>query len=257
MAAVALASIALPSIACLVVRTITKARFVSLFVGMAVFFVCFIIAVATQALFSFFIGSQVALVIIGATRAGVIEELGRFLAFKVFLRRKKAVGDALMYGVGHGGMEVVLTLTLGMVSNIILALAANAGILDSLIASMPEEGSVLRQAISTLANASPLLLSLGLFERVSAIILHIALSVVVFCAARQRKPQYLLLAILLHTLANSSILLLVEGWVEIELFELIFFVVAAAYALIAWKFARNYIKHRDSTDKNTSKVSGG
>jgi uncharacterized membrane protein YhfC len=246
---VLIASVALPLVACLVVRRLTKAGFVSLLVGMVVFFVCFIIAIATQMLFSLFISSQIVLVLVLALRAGVVEELARFLAFKVFLRKKQAVGDALMYGVGHSGMEVLLVLTLAMVSNLMFVFMANAGMLDMLIATAPEQADALRDAVNVLANTSPLLFSMGLVERVSAMILHISFSVIVFCAARQRKPLYLLLAILMHTLADSSVLLLANGWVGAEMFELLLFVLAALYALIAWMFARRY-----SAEKNKALV---
>jgi uncharacterized membrane protein YhfC len=237
---VLLASIALPLVACLVVRKITKASFMSLLVGMAVFFVCYIIAVATQVLFSLVIGSQIVLILVLALRAGVVEEFARFLAFKVFLRKQQAPGDAVMYGVGHGGMEVLLVLTLSMVSNLLFVFMANAGMLDLLIASAPDQADALNAAVGTLANANPLLFGMGLFERVSAMILQISFSVIVFCAVRQRKPLHLVLAILLHTLVDSGGLLLINGWVGIELYELIIFAVAVLYALIAWMFARRY-----------------
>jgi uncharacterized membrane protein YhfC len=246
MVVVLLASIALPLIACLVVRKVTGAGFVSLLVGMAVFFVCFVIAIATQLLFTLVISSQVLLALVLALRAGVVEELARFLAFKVFLRRKQAVGDALMYGVGHGGMEVLLVLTLGMVSNLVFAAMLNAGTLETLISAAPEQATALKDAADTLANSNPLFLGLGLLERVSAMTIHIALSVMVFCAVRQRKPLYLIVAILLHALADSSTLLLANGWVGAELLELILLATAALYALIAWRFAHRYIAESKS-----------
>jgi uncharacterized membrane protein YhfC len=237
---VILLSVALPLAACLVVRKATRAGFVNLLVGMAVFFVCYLIALATQILFSLFIGSQTLLVLVLSLRAGLVEEFGRFVAFKFFLRKKRALGDAVMYGVGHGGIEVLLVYTLAMASSLSLMLMANTGALDALVASAPEQAAVLRDTVDTLAESSPLFLSLGLFERVSAMILHISLSVVVFCAVRQRKALYLVLAILLHTLTNSLILLLVNGWVGTELLELLLFAAAAACALIAWRLAHRY-----------------
>ncbi|MDR2450957.1 MAG: hypothetical protein LBE85_04120 [Candidatus Accumulibacter sp.] len=50
--AVLLASIVLPISACLMTRKMTGASVTSLLVGMAVFFVCYIIALATQTLFA-------------------------------------------------------------------------------------------------------------------------------------------------------------------------------------------------------------
>jgi uncharacterized membrane protein YhfC len=232
---------ALPLIACLVVRKITKAKLVSLFVGMAVFFVCYIIALVTQYLFALVITNQLLLIFVLCLRAGLVEESARFLAFKVFLRKKTAPGDALMYGVGHGGIEVLLVFTLAMVSNLLFAIMANAGMLDMLIATAPEQADVLENAASILSTTTPLLLSMGLFERISAMILHISLSMIVFYAVRRRKPLFFILAILLHTLANSSIFLLQLGWVNIEIFELLLFVISLGYAFIASLLIRRYI----------------
>jgi uncharacterized membrane protein YhfC len=236
-----LLSVALPLAACLITRKATRAGFLSLFIDMAVFFVCFLTAITTQLLFSLLIGSQILLVVIGALRAGLVEESARFLAFKFFLRKKQAIGDSVMYGVGHGGMEVLLVYTLTMISNLSFMMMINAGMLDTLIASAPEQATILRDAVDTLANAHPLLLSLGFFERISAMILHVSFSVLVFCAVRQRRPLYFVLAILMHALADSLGLLLVNGWVGTGMFEVILFVVAVAYALIAWRFALRYI----------------
>jgi uncharacterized membrane protein YhfC len=217
----------------------------SLFIGMAVFAVCYVIALATQYLFALVIANQLLLIFVLCLRAGLVEESARFLAFKVFLRKKTAPGDALMYGVGHGGIEVLLVFTLAMLSNLMFAIMINAGMLDILIATAPEQASVLENAVSLLSTTTPLLLSMGFFERISAMILHISLSMVVFYAARRRKPLFLVLAILLHTLANSTLLLLQLGWISVEIFELLLFVVSLGYAVIAFFLTRHYI----ATDK--------
>jgi uncharacterized membrane protein YhfC len=240
-AAVLLASVALPVAACLMVRKIAGAGIAGLFVGMAVFFVCYLIAIVTRTLFMLVMDSQTLLVLALALRAGVVEEFARFFAFKVFLRERQALGDALMYGVGHGGMEVFLVLTLGMAGNLVLALMANTGTLDMLINAAPEQAVALKKAVGILANSSPLFLSLGFFERASAMILHISLSALVFCAARQSKPSCLILAIFLHTLANGSILLMANHWVGIGSFELILFGISTLCALIAWRFVRRHV----------------
>ena len=63
--------------------------------------------------------------------AGVFEECGRWLAFKLSLRWSRGPGDALMYGAGHGGIEAILLAGMTMLSNITLALALNRGGLEA------------------------------------------------------------------------------------------------------------------------------
>ncbi|MCL2529410.1 MAG: YhfC family intramembrane metalloprotease [Coriobacteriia bacterium] len=233
-------SLLLPIAAWFIVWRRTKASIVNLLVGMGVFFVCFNIAIATSLLGSVLITSPIILTLLLSLRAGLVEEFGRFIAFKWFLKRRNKVSDGLMYGVGHGGMEVLLVYSLAMVNNLIIVFMANTGTIDLLIAMAPEQAEAIHEAIGLLAESSPLMLGIGLFERVSALILHIALSVIVFCAVRQRKWLYLILAIAMHTLTNSTITLYVAEVVNLYTLEGIIFGMSLLTAFIAWLIARGY-----------------
>lgn len=234
-------SVLLPVVGILIVRRRTKVSIVSFFVGMAVFTVCFIIAIATSVLASSFIASPVILTLVLSLRAGLVEEFGRFTAFKWLLKRRTALGDGLMYGVGHGGMEVLLVFSLSMFSSLVLVLMYNFGALDALAASLPsDQFGALQQSIDQLAKTSPLLLSAGLVERLSALCVHIALSVIVFCAVRQKKWGYFVLAIALHTATDASTALYIAGYVGTWGIEAIVAGIAVCLALIAWRIARSY-----------------
>ena len=233
-------SFLLPIIGCVIVWRRSKASLINALIGATIFFICYIIAVATSLLGSMLIASPVVLTLVLALRAGLVEEFGRFVAFKWMLKRRNALGDALMYGVGHGGMEVWLVYSLTMVSNLFIIVTANSGAMDMLIASAPEQAEVLNAAVDVLAKASPLYLSVGLVERIVAMALHISLSVIVFCAVRQKKWLYLLLAIALHFLGDCSILLVVTGAVDMWTFELILALLVVGVAIIAWRIARGY-----------------
>ncbi|MCL2751085.1 MAG: YhfC family intramembrane metalloprotease, partial [Coriobacteriia bacterium] len=163
-------SLLLPIAAWFIVWRRTKASIVNLLVGMGVFFVCFNIAIATSLLGSVLITSPIILTLLLSLRAGLVEEFGRFIAFKWFLKRRNKVSDGLMYGVGHGGMEVLLVYSLAMVNNLIIVFMANTGTIDLLIAMAPEQAEAIHEAIGLLAESSPLMLGIGLFERVSALI---------------------------------------------------------------------------------------
>lgn len=43
---------------------------------------------------------------------GVFEEMGRLVAFKTVLRKRKNKETAISHGIGHGGFEVMLLLGL-------------------------------------------------------------------------------------------------------------------------------------------------
>lgn len=136
--------------------------------------------------------------------AGVFEECGRWLAFKLSLRWSRGPGDALMYGAGHGGIEAVLLAGMTMLSNIILALALNRGGLvavEAIIDPMPETGLAAIQRSSS--NPARIYFWTG-FERLVAVGLHIALSVLVYVSVKRRGSWFWFpSAILLHTLVDT------------------------------------------------------
>ena len=76
----------------------------------------------------------------GGLAAGVFEETGRLLAFKLFLKDDREPITALSYGIGHGGAEAILLVGLTMASNLILAAAVSAGgITDPAVGDSPEQ----------------------------------------------------------------------------------------------------------------------
>lgn len=140
--------------------------------------------------------------------AGIFEECGRWLAFKVSLRWSRGPEDALMYGAGHGGIEAVLLAGMTMVNNIIISLALNRGGLEAvekLMGPIPEAGMT---AIRGIAATPAGLYFWAAFERLSAVGLHIALSVLVYTAVRNRGKWYWFpAAVLIHTLVDMAAVL--------------------------------------------------
>lgn len=137
--------------------------------------------------------------------AGIFEECGRWLAFKVSLRWSRGPEDALMYGAGHGGIEAALLAGMTMVNNIIISLALNRGGLEAVerfMGPIPETGMT---AIQGMVSTPAGLYFWTAFERLSAVGLHIALSVLVYTAARERGKWYWFpAAILIHALVDMA-----------------------------------------------------
>ena len=131
----------------------------------------FIILNATQPL--------LAALFLGAT-AGLFEEGGRYLVMRFLLKKERALGDAVAFGAGHGGIEAILL----------------AGI-NSLYA--------LATVLTGTGSVSPSLMLAGGVERISAMTLHVAWSIMVMKSVRQRKPIWLLIAFLLHTIVDTSV----------------------------------------------------
>lgn len=140
--------------------------------------------------------------------AGIFEECGRWLAFRFSLRWSRGPEDALMYGAGHGGIEAVLLAGMTMVNNIVISLALNRGGLEAvekLMGPIPEAGMT---AIRGIAATPAGLYFWAAFERLSAVGLHIALSVLVYAAVRNRGKWYWFpAAVLIHTLVDMAAVL--------------------------------------------------
>ena len=123
--------------------------------------------------------------------AALFEETARLVFFK-WLEKKRNLEekDALAYGLGHGGLEL---LYLGMGSLISLL------ILFSLIQSSNTD----------VAN----LLPKTTLETVQALVLQIGLSVWVYQSVRQKKWIYLIAAYGLHALFDLAPALSQVGWI--------------------------------------------
>ena len=182
--------------------------------------------------------------IYAALAAGVFEELGRVCGFAVLRasdRRPDDVGRALGAGIGHGGIEAMLLVGVGMVSSLVTSVSIiNAGTSEAFLAGLPDaqRDIVARQFESLINTPAPFyLLSIG--ERTIAIALHIALSVLVWMAFTGRVRRWWILgAILAHALADAGAALYQSGVGSV--------VVAQGWALIvtvilALKVRRMYV----------------
>ena len=58
---------------------------------------------------------------------GVFEETGRFMAFKTVLRNRRNRETSISYGIGHGGIEVILVLGINYIVYIVYAVMINTG----------------------------------------------------------------------------------------------------------------------------------
>lgn len=128
----------------------------------------------------------------GGLAAGLFEETGRLAAFMLVLRKHREPVAALSYGLGHGGIEAFLLVGLTMIANLSLGLAYGSG-------TLPPEAVT---AAETIIGSPTVLFFWAGFERLSAIILHVSNSVLVFAAARTGRRWLFPAAILTHTAVN-------------------------------------------------------
>lgn len=130
--------------------------------------------------------------------SGIFEEGGRWLAFSYWVTRR-AWKDGLAYGIGHGGIESIL---IGVFSlqNIFFAKLINNGQLDSLINKIPLE--VLAEIKNTLVNSPLLWFAETGIERMIALVIQIALSILVMYGVIRGRKIILAYAVLAHAAVN-------------------------------------------------------
>ena len=175
----------------------------------------------------------------GGLAAGVFEETGRFLAFRFVLRGRTARITSLAYGIGHGGIEALLVAGLAMASNLILGLTYTHG------GAIPSE--IIPAVEALLAIPAPTFLWSG-FERLSAMALHMALSVLVFASVRTDRRWLYPAAILIHAAVNFMAVV-VNAYLPIaatELLILLLVVIATLWAARVYKNLPNTHQKQES-----------
>lgn len=154
--------------------------------------------------------------------AGIFEEIGRFIGFKG-LKKNRTWQDGIAFGLGHGGIEAMLIVGLTNISNMSIVNAINNGTFNSSKFGISES-----QIIDIFKNVTNLDIVLGGVERISAMILHVFLTIIILYAIKERKKVYLLVSIMLHGLVNFIVVFLVNNGVSNLIVEIGFFIVALA-----------------------------
>src|SRR5664280_92742 len=127
-----------------------------------------------------------------ALSAGLFEEIGRYVGFKLLLRKHLDWKGGIAYGIGHGGLESLYIGT-AFLNYLIYSFLINAG-------KVPPQ--LPTSVISALTDTSPPLFVVGGIERVLAFVVQIGLSLVVLYGIKSRRSAFLLLAIAIHTLLD-------------------------------------------------------
>ena len=185
---------------------------------------------------------------------GIFEETGRLIAFKTVLKNRKNRETSISHGIGHGGFEVMFVLGVSYVTYIAYALMINAGTYGTLVEQMaakdPTQAEAGAAAAAQLAAFSFADLSVGVLERVFAVMLHIGSSMLVFYAVKDKKRFWLYpLAILIHTLIDFSAGLSFVGLWNPPVWVLVAIVAAGG---IATFFGAYFLLYK--RDKNTGEA---
>ncbi len=160
----------------------------------------------------------------GGLAAGIFEGTGRFLALKFVMKKDLSKDSAIMYGFGHAGVECFILQGFSSLSSILSMASINNGSLEARLANLsPEEVAVAREQMNSMLAARPYEFGLGGFDRISALILQVFLSVLLYQAIKNNRNYCYFIAVLIHALVDflavylSSVLLMKTYVVEIIL----------------------------------------
>ncbi|MFO8191821.1 MAG: YhfC family glutamic-type intramembrane protease [Bacillota bacterium] len=211
---------------------------VALFVGAAVFLVSQVFiripllnAASGMAWYQQMAANLFLIALFLSLTAGIFEEVGRYLGFRFFLKKHLTWKNGVAFGIGHGGIEAIVLTGFSYINNLVYSVLINTGAFTETIA--PQVGSEMAAYIQNqLLNVPPYMFAVAGLERAFTIIIHIALSLVVIKALVEKRPVFIIYAILLHTIVNLPAVLIPGLGYNILLAELYLLVLA----VLGWWF---------------------
>lgn len=136
-----------------------------------------------------------------ALTAGAFEELGRYFGYRVLFRSdEKTWPKAVMFGIGHGGLESLFVSAGAILSTVQLWSLSHGGV-DQLAPAQREQ--VVAQFARIAAQPAWIQLA-GSWERVWAMLVQVALAVAVLQVFTRGSALWLWLAIAAHALVDLA-----------------------------------------------------
>lgn len=239
-------AIGLPVVLLILVHKKAKAALSSFLIGCAVFVVFalvleqFLHTAVFAAAGPLLSGNIVLYGLYGGLAAALFEETGRLVAMKYVMKRNLNRQNALMYGVGHGGIEAILLVGFTYISNLATSIAINSGALQNSL-SLLDEGTLemTLSQIRALWELPAWQFYLAGVERASAIVLQIALSILVYMAVKTGFKRFWLLALGIHFAVDFLVVVIAGYGVPLWAVEIILIIIVLIVALYARKQYRS------------------
>ena len=162
--------------------------------------------VADNPVSRFINGNTVAFVLYGIIMAGVFEECGRYIVLKYIMKKNRTPENAIMYGIGHGGIEILAVLLPSMILYLVIAVLFSAGNIENALSTLNIAEDTAAAALPSVEAAAAFdyaMMAMNVLERLFAMLLHIGLTVVVYYGVCNANKACLPIAILLHMLMDT------------------------------------------------------
>ena len=206
--------------------------------------------VADNPVSRFINGNTAAFVLYGVVMAGVFEECGRYIILKHIMKKNRTRENAVLYGIGHGGIEILAVLLPSIITWLVIAVLFSSGSKEDALRTLnitEETAASALPAVEAAASFGWPLMAAHVVERLIAMLLHIGLTVIVFYGVCSMKKACLPLAVILHMLADTFPALYQKGVVPLWAVEVWGAVWTAVIVFIALKL---YRKHSVSSSED-------
>lgn len=128
-------------------------------------------------------GSTVAYVLYGTIMAGVFEECGRHIILKNIMKKNRTSENAVLYGIGHGGVEILAVLLPTMITFLVIAVLFSKGDTENALGSLKVTEETASAALPVIQSAAAFdygMMAANVIERLIAMLLQIGLTVIVY-----------------------------------------------------------------------------
>lgn len=151
-------------------------------------------------------GNTAAFVLYGIMMAGLFEECGRYIVLKYIMKKNRTRENSVLYGIGHGGIEILAVLLPSIITFLAVAVMFSAGDTENALRTLNITEETAAAALPTVQSAAAFdygMMAANVIERLFSMFLHIGLTVIVYYGVVNAKKMYLPLAILLHMLMDT------------------------------------------------------
>jgi uncharacterized membrane protein YhfC len=172
--------------------------------------------------------------IYAAFAAAFFEETGRYAAMRYLAKPVPGSGTPVAYGIGHGGAEAVL-IAVNIAAVALVGYLMMTGQADSL----KLDAATSEQIRKSLAGASFAASLTGGIERISALVLQLGLSFIVWQAVQARRFVFYLGALAFHFAFDLPAAMAQKGLLPLTIVDIeVGYAVLALLVLLAiWAFA--------------------
>jgi uncharacterized membrane protein YhfC len=153
----------------------------------------------------FITGNTPLFVLYGILMAGIFEECGRYVILKFLMKKNKTPENMVMYGIGHGGMEVWSVTLVTVISYLVIAVTVQTAGMDAALSAMGVTEELISSAASTIRTVAGFGAVTAVWyvaERIFCMFIHIALTLLVAYGIWAKQKKYLLLAIMAHAVLD-------------------------------------------------------